>query len=138
MRIVETNRLSQTRTTRRTGAVDGSGFAGLLGADEPAGAAPPARVSSLASVGVLLAAQSVEDATAGRSRAVRRGHDLLDDLDALKRDVALGEVSVARLQQLAGRARQERDAGLDTQLTDILDQIDLRVAVELAKLGVSI
>jgi hypothetical protein len=95
-------------------------------------------VSGSAPIGVLdamLAAQEVPDATEGRRRARRRGEDILDRLEEIRLGLLLGTVSQARLQQLAQALRSARGQVDDPRLDEILDEIELRAAVELAKLA---
>lgn len=99
-------------------------------------ARPAAAVSTQAAapIDALLALQAVEDPTAGRKKQVRRGRSLLDTLDALKADLLVGRVSDGHLNQLMaliGQARERTEPGLDA----VLDDIELRARVELAKRG---
>ena len=82
----------------------------------------------------LIALQSVEDPTLARKKAWRRGRSLLDALDAIKADLLAGAVGESRLNQLMaliGQARQRSEPGID----GLLDDIELRARVELAKFG---
>ena len=99
-----------------------------------------ARVASadpvVASTGIdaLLALQAVEDPLFAKKKAIRRGNALLDQLEQIKADLLLGQVSEGRLNQLMvliGQARERNLPGLD----DTLDDIELRARVELAKFG---
>lgn len=101
------------------------------GPTSAAQAAPAA--SSLANVSALMALQGVESATERRRRAVRRGGGLLDRLDALKLTLLSGEGDDAEIERLARGLREERPQDDDAALNGLLDQIDLRAAVELAK-----
>ena len=80
--------------------------------------------------------QGVEDPRERKKRAVVRGRKALDVLDALKLAVLDGSVdrsTLARLKVAAeGLTEETGDPGLDT----VLGEIDLRVAVELAKAGI--
>jgi hypothetical protein len=65
---------------------------------------------------------------------VRRGKALLDVLEDMKADLLLGHVGEGRLNQLLaliGQAREKSEPGLDA----LIDDIELRARVELAKLG---
>ena len=69
-----------------------------------------------------------------RKKALRRGNALLDVLETIKADLLIGQVSEGRLNQvmvLIGQARERNLPGLD----DVLDDIELRARVELAKFG---
>jgi hypothetical protein len=104
------------------------------------GSAPPApaAVASAGPAGVaglsaLMALQGVESATERRRRAIRRGGGLLDRLDELKLALLSGEAGEGALERLGHGLREERVEDDDPGLTDLLNQIDLRAAVELAK-----
>lgn len=111
-----------------------SGF--TLGAST-AGPAPSAAATSAASgvagVSALVALQGVEDATERRRRAMRRGHGLLDRLDELKLAALAGRDDSLALDRLAQAAREAGPEVEERGLAAVLNQIDLRAAVELAK-----
>ncbi len=92
--------------------------------------------AAVASVDALLAAQSVggtvEDEV--RRRLIRRGDDILDRLEELRHALLVGAVPKDRLIQLAQMVRARRDKVSDPRLATILDEIELRAEVELAKL----
>lgn len=127
-----TNGVSGRAATGRTGS--GMAFvpAGEDNAVRVAGAAP---MAAAADIDAILALQAVEDpAVAKKKRAMRRGASLLDMLDAIKADLLIGRVGADQLDQLMvllGEVRERSMPGLDA----VLDDIELRVRVELAKLG---
>lgn len=94
-------------------------------------------VSALAGIDSLLAMQSV-DPDAGRDqsrqRMIRHGEDLLSMLEEIRHGLLLGHIPKDRLTELARSVRGKRDAGVDPQIGAILDEIELRAEVELAKL----
>jgi hypothetical protein len=136
MRIADLRSLTTAAPTRgaaRRGL--GSGFADLVGdADEAAPTAPASGVMA-PSVAGLLALQMVPDATEQRRQGVAQARDLLDDLEALRRALLLGHIPAASLDAMAKRLRHKVDLSGDAKLQDIVGEIELRVAVELAKLG---
>jgi hypothetical protein len=129
--------------TARSGAVAGRGGAsrgassgGFFISDESAAphAAAAQPTAPTAGIAALLALQAVEDPLFARKKAIRRGNALLDTLETIKADLLLGRVSEGRLNQLMvliGQARERGLAGLD----HVLDDIELRARVELAKFG---
>lgn len=126
---IETNRTSGARA-RGAGA---SGFAPSV----PEDAKPLAQVASTASlsgVDALLALQGVASPAGERQKAVRRGRDMLDMLDEIRRGLLEGAVSESTLRRLAGLANTRREDFIDPGLSQVLDDIDLRARVELAKL----
>jgi hypothetical protein len=101
-----------------------------------AAAAPAAQVSGVGSVmGVeaLIALQQVESPTERRRRSVRRAGRLLDKLDAIKVALLGGDLGPAELEALAHALREERAFTEDPELEAVLDEIETRAAVELAK-----
>ena len=104
------------------------------GAAAPAGAtAAAAGVSGVPGVSALMALQGVEDVTERRRRAIRRGSGLLDRLEELKLALLSGEAGEAALERLGRGLREECPGDADPGLNSLLNQIDLRAAVELAK-----
>ncbi|ADZ69961.1 flagellar assembly protein FliX [Polymorphum gilvum] len=82
----------------------------------------------------LLALQEVSVEPDSRDLAGRRGHTMLDSLDAMKADLLAGVVSPGRLEDLA-RQLADRQMSDDAGMEAVIDEIELRVRVELAKHG---
>ena len=91
---------------------------------------------SVPAVDALLALQTVPDALEKRSRAVRRGNDLLDTLNDVRIGLLEGKIGASQIERLKSLATAGRDALDDPGSSGVLDEIDLRARVELAKLGV--
>lgn len=96
-------------------------------------AAATAAPAGVGDVSALMALQGVEDVMERRRRAVRRGSGILDRLEELKLALLSGETMDGSLEKLARITREERPHDDDAALNGLLDQIDLRAAVELAK-----
>lgn len=131
---VSSSRTSATKRSERGGAAKGGGFAQALGAEK----AVPAGLESTTPLGALdalVALQEVDDSTTGRAKAQQRGEELLDRLDQLRMGLLLGRVSVSELERLSELVNRETVATADPRLREILGEIELRAAVELAKLG---
>lgn len=130
---------SQTRKAGKADKTASGSFARQLGegaeaVDEAATVDAPAAV---ASVDALLAAQAVAGDLEQevRRRLIRRGDEILDRLDELRHALLMGSVPKERLIQLAQMVRSRRDAVADPRLATLLDEIELRAEVELAKLS---
>ena len=85
----------------------------------------------------LLSIQEVGDSTAERNRRrVRRwGEDLLDQLDHLRLGLVLGSVRWHELEWIAQLVERQRAQVDDPLLTAVLDEIELRARVGIAKFG---
>ncbi len=107
-------------------------FASALAGGPPIAA--PATAANLSGIGGLLSVQELPDALAGRRRAIQRGNALLDRLEDLRLGLLSGIVSREQIEELARLSRTARMQVDDARLGVVLDEVDLRVAVELAKL----
>jgi Class II flagellar assembly regulator len=92
-------------------------------------------LAKAASLTAILGAQEVDTDEGARGAAGRYGTDLLDRLTELRMDVLEGRVSASRLAALAHAIRKDRPRCGDLGVDEILDSIELRVEVELAKLN---
>ena len=104
------------------------------------GAAPQAQSGALAlrtigGIDALIALQGIEDPVERRRRAVRQGRRALDALDELKLGLLSGALEPGTLLRLKAVAADLMDSSGDENLDQVLSEIDLRVAVELAKAG---
>ena len=133
VRVDSNTRVSGVAGRSGTRGSSGGDFviSGPTGAGRSAAAAMPTGVSGIEG---LLALQAVGDPLERRRRKVRRGQGLLDQLESLRRDLLVGRVDPARLDamlDILAEARERDEPGLDS----LLDDIELRVRVELAKHG---
>lgn len=133
MRIENSIRTNQVanRSTQRTQS------GGTFQVDDPAApqqTASTAAPMAPAGIDALLALQSVDDPLLAKRKAVRRGSALLDALAAAQADLLTGEVGEGRLNQMMALVTQAREA-IDPELDALIDDIELRVRVELAKRG---
>lgn len=93
------------------------------------------QTGQVTSVDAVLAAQSVDatDPDGRRRRSVQRGERILDLLENVRRGLLIGAIPKDQLADLAQVVREKREAGVDPRLAAVLDEIELRAQVELAK-----
>lgn len=105
------------------------------GAEKPASAVPS---SSIGALGAFLVLQEADSATSEEAakKARKRAAGLLDHLDKIRMGLLTGELSKASIQELSRTLSAHREAVIDPKLSEILDEIDLRAQVELAKLDI--
>ncbi len=70
-----------------------------------------------------------------KRRAVKRGRTALDALDELKVEVLAGTLGPSTLMRLKSVTADLGDASGDPRLDSVLAEIELCVAVEIAKMG---
>jgi hypothetical protein len=115
----------------KAGSSGSTSFAKQL--DETGEPIATASVSSTASVNGIFGIQEVDDALAHASKGKQRANDILDRLDELRLDLLAGGISKEKLMQLGRIVAARRATVTDPTLVSILDEIDLRAQVELAK-----
>jgi hypothetical protein len=134
MRIYGPNGAALATAPASSRRVAGGGFK-VSEQETPRNMAAAGSLRSISSLDGLMALQGIENPTERKKRAVTRGRKALDVLDDLKLGLLDGSVdgsTLARLKVAAeGLTVETGDAGLD----QILGEIGLRVAVELAKTG---
>lgn len=120
---------------RRTGAsAAAGGFESLLDTATAPEAAPVTDAAGIGSVDSMLALQSVSDEEVRRRQAVREGHSMLDALEGLRRSLLAGAIPPSVIRELDVRLSRQRVGVSDPRLLALIDDIELRVAVEKAKL----
>lgn len=130
---------SRTAGVKQADAASGAAFAEALSRAEGVGAASgveaPSPVASAGGAMGLLGIQEVGEQEVRRRKAVKKGRATLDVLSNLRDALLMGSLPVSTLRQLEQMVEAERaDAIDDPALKAILDEIELRAAVELAKL----
>jgi len=90
--------------------------------------------AAMTAVEGLLSLQEIADGQGGKKRALARGDKLLDALDGLRHALLAGSLPRAQLETLARLAAETTPLVDDARLQEILGEIEVRAAVELAKL----
>jgi hypothetical protein len=136
MKVTGTGGVGQAGGARGARPSGGSGFR-LPTAGQTAG---PSQTGGVASAGgvmgvaALLTLQDVGGPTERKRRAVRRAGRLLDVLDEMKIALLEDRISGENLVRLQVAIREQRSATDDPRLEGLLDEIETRAAVEIAKL----
>ena len=120
--------------TRRTAA---GGFA-LAQTEQPQAPNAAVALRTLGGIDALIALQGVEDPVERRRRVVKHGRRALDALDELKLALLSGTLESSALLRLKTVASDLKEGSGDDKLDQVLSEIELRVAVELAKAGINL
>jgi hypothetical protein len=136
MKVTGPNGIGSSSGARPARSAGGDGFRIITpeaagGASQVSGASATRGVMG---VDALLALQDVGTPLERKRRAVRRAGRILDVLDDIKVGLLEGELSAGELDRLRRAIRDERETTEDPALEAVLDEIELRAAVEAAKL----
>lgn len=135
MKIEGPSKTSSTSGSKKSGRVgaDGSFEDFLAAAPKEAAAAAPTH--SIARVDALLSVQEAESPTerAAKRRMVSRGEDILKELDDLRLSLLTGTMTLGQVIDVADVVASHRERISDPRMTAVLDEIDLRAQIEIAK-----
>lgn len=128
---------SKTSKGKKSGETDTS-FGDFL-AQQTQGSSGASATQSIAQVDALLAVQATEDPTerASRGRMHQRSQTVLDELEKIRMAMLSGSLTVGHMIDVADVVASHREKITDPALTAIMDEIDLRAQVELAKMRVA-
>ena len=135
MRVSKTTTTGSGPVQKRSGSGQGSSTFKVDNAGPSAPVAGAHSVQSVAPISDLLALQEVPDHAQGRKKAIRRANDMLDLLEEIRLDLLAGLVPGDRLSSLLDLVKTQRNQVHDPRLAHVLDEIELRAKVELAKAG---
>ena len=132
MKVDPARRTNVSNTKRSKGAAESAdlAFTSVLDAElKTEQSTPNLKVSTVDAL------MPVESATADsdRKQASSRAAQILDRLEDIRQGLLVGAISKPRLEELAGTIKETRASALDPVMSDILDEIELRAKIELAK-----
>ena len=139
MRITRDIGVKDTVPARRKGKTSkgkGSFAENLRETQGSAGGSMAQESGSISGAEAILTAQNVGDFVDDaprRKRLTEFADDILDRLDELRSGILLGEFPKDQLAELAQRLRQKRLQSADPELNEIIQEIELRAEVEVAK-----
>jgi hypothetical protein len=136
MKVTGTGGLGPAVGPKAARPAGGDGFR-LASPEAASGAGPAASVAatrSVMGVDALVALQDVGGPLERKRRAVGRASRMLDALDDIKAALLGGELSTGDLERLRRVIRDERAQTDDPGLEALLNEIEVRAAVEMAKL----
>ena len=134
----KTENTKKASKTQKTG--DGSFGIMLSGSEETEETPSTGTAHSITKVEALLVAQISDDPAeqAAKERMVLRADRLLDELDNIRLSMLTGSISVGHMIDLADVVASHKEGISDPELSAILDEIDLRAQIEIAKMRVSL
>jgi hypothetical protein len=137
MKITDARAVGTTALRRSGRTESGKGeFVRALDGDAGSQVAKLSRATPVGAMDALLSLQEV-DPDESRENLQRHAEDLLDELDEVRHGLLVGALSRAQLTRLKALVTARRATVNDPHLAEILDEIELRAAVELAKYEIS-
>ncbi|MDA0966595.1 MAG: flagellar assembly protein FliX [Proteobacteria bacterium] len=131
-KIANNKSVSKKSSAQKTG---GTSFSSHLSQSSEANvASPSSSVSGVMQLDSLLALQEVGDEPSSRKRQIQHGFNIVEHLDQIRIGLLEGKISQSVLNNLDDLINSWREADTDNQLKELIDEIELRAAVELAKL----
>lgn len=137
-RANQTGKTSKTGSTGKTSGTGGAAFDALLGTGDAPAAESTAAFSpatGVQQIDTLLALQESADSgdEGTRRRARLRANAVLESLENIRVGLLTGQLKKSTLEDLARIIKTHRENIMDPALTEVLDEIDLRAQVEIAK-----
>lgn len=136
----KTSGAKKTGASRNTGNTAFSGLMGVSGNEETEETQHSAAAGTIARVDVLLAAQGMEapEERAAKKRMKKRSEGILRALDKIRLGMLTGNMTVGNMIDIADVVASHREKINDPQLASLLDEIDLRAQIELAKMRMAL
>ncbi len=140
MKVEGPSKTSGTSGSKKTGKVSADGSFEDFIASVPKGASGAAPTQHIARVDALLSVQEAESPTerAAKRRMTARADDILQELDDLRMGLLTGTMTLGQVIDIADVVASHRERVSDPKLTAILDEIDLRAQIEIAKAAKSV
>ena len=115
--------------------INTSAFSDSLNIDETSSTNALSGTSPLTAMNSLLGLQEIPSSTEGKARNIIRANDLLEHLDHIQRGLLMGSISPKQLNGILTLIASKKIPSNDEKLNAIIDDIELRVKIEIAKLG---
>jgi hypothetical protein len=131
MKIESGRPVGSASSAKSAGKAAAPGFAVATEGPAKTAATPPS--SAVTALDAILALQTDEPPAQRRARQAKRGRQALDALEKLERGLVMGHAPGALKHELESLQHGRESTG-EPGLDAVLDEIDIRLAVELAKL----
>lgn len=136
---IHLSNVATAKRAKRKGEAEESGFSGYMNETEAvASPAPVATTSSLAATNPLLSLQEVAGPSAADAQAIKQGHDSLDLLEDIRLSLMCGGIPLEMMHKIDALVAAHRREPISPALAEIVDEIEVRVAVERAKIEMAL
>lgn len=136
LKVGDINKNSDISSSKVKKTAGGASFSAYLTENMKTGSTPISSTSAMSATDVLLAAQMVgdEEEKEIQKKLIKRGKTLLEKLEEIRTGLLFGSISKDRLIEISRLVKEAHFSTEDEVLSSIIQEIELRVEVELAKL----
>jgi MoaA/NifB/PqqE/SkfB family radical SAM enzyme len=136
MKVDQTRRNSLPGVKPSSGSrgVKSSNFDSLLISEQKID--PVASTNRISSVVAVVVMKEITDDTKDERGAKNRANLILNKLEDIRMGLLLGEIPKSNLEELSKVLKVARENSVDTKLLEIIDDIELRAKIEIAKLEI--
>ena len=136
MKVDQTRRNSLPGVKSSSGSrgVKSSNFDSLLISEQKID--PVASTNRISSVDAVIGMQEITDDNKDERGAKNRANLILDKLEDIRMGLLLGEIPKSNLEELSKVLEVARENSVDSKLLEIIDDIELRAKIEIAKLEI--
>ena len=136
MKVDQTRRNSLRGVKPSSGSrgVKSSNFDSLLMSEQKID--PVASTNRISSGDAVVAMQEVTDDKKDERRVKNRASLILDKLEDIRMGLLLGQIPKSKLEELSKILKVARENSVDSNLLEIIDDVELRAKIELAKLEI--
>ena len=128
------NNLPGVKPSSGSRGVKSSNFDSLLISEQKID--PVGSTNRISSVDAVVGMQEITDDNKDERGAKNRANLILDKLEDIRMGLLLGEIPKSNLEELSKVLRVARENSVDSKLLEIIDDIELRAKIELAKLEI--
>lgn len=136
IQISNVNKLKDTTSTKGKTKTSGGNFSEYLKDVMQTSSNNVSGVATFSATDAIFATQMVgeEEEKELRKKQIKRAQSLLEKLEEIRDSLLLGYVSKDRLIEISRFVKERKFEAQDERLNQIVDEIELRIEVELAKL----
>lgn len=129
----DVNKTGASSKKSKSSGSSGAAFTNLLASKMEETHEAPA-INSSSPVDMLVAIQEFSGEEESRRQGLQHGKEMLEHLEAIRNGLLIGNIPAEQIQQLQHATSAYRSTVFDPKLKSILEEIEVRAAVELAKL----
>lgn len=136
MKVNEVNNKNDLSLNKAKKTSGGTSFASYLNNVSEQQMPAISGINSLSGMDAIFATQMADniEEREKRKKLLKRAHTLLDKLEDIRSALLVGHMPMENLINISRLVKEQREMCEDTKLLEIIDEIELRVEVELAKL----